>query len=134
MTRIVRQKLCYFVQWRCPLESDWKDLHTRVTLVQKATQATPEHYDLLSARETKNFHCVVGWRRLWTRHRLRHVRHRFVRSPTQPSHFVKTAHWLCQGYESSPWYTPRHTHNRGIVRSFPSLTPGEAASFRCYSS
>ena len=36
--------------------------------------------------------------------------------PVNPliQHFVKSAHWLCRGYESSPEYTLRHTHYRGI--------------------
>ena len=70
-------------------------------------------------------------------HRLHHMLHRFVRprNPVNPliQHFVKTAHWLCRGYETSPLFRLRLTHNRGMVSPYPSLTLGEAASFRCYS-
>ena len=55
-----------------------------------------------------------------TRHRLHHVPHRcHPRNPVNPliQHFVERAHWLCRGYESSPWYTLSLTHNRGIVKS-----------------
>ena len=36
------------------------------------------------------------------------------RNPVNPliQHFVKTAHWLYRGYESSPWYMLRCIHNR----------------------
>ena len=57
------------------------------------------------------------------------------RNPFNPliQHFVKSAHWLCRGYESSPEYTLRHTHYRGIVKSCRALTPAKAVSFCCYS-
>ena len=48
-------------------------------------------------------------------------------------HFVKSAHWLCRGYEFSPLFTLRATHNRGIVSPCPSLTPDKPAWFRCHS-
>ena len=50
------------------------------------------------------------------------------RNPVNPliQHFVKSAHWLCRGYESSPEYTLRHTHYRGIVKPCRALTPVKA--------
>ena len=83
------------------------------------------------------FAITLTQRRLCTRHRLHHVPHRFVWSPTQPSQPADSA--LCRNStlalprpRVSPWYTLSLTHNRGIVKSCRALTPAKAVSFRCY--